>query len=68
MLLKSNDNGYASLEQNLQHAWQLAALREEIENARTAIPLDTLANVAQAAVCRINKCLEANGHHFEHLL
>jgi len=27
-----------------------------------------IANVAQAVVCRNQKCLDADGNHFEHLL
>jgi hypothetical protein len=30
--------------------------------------VDTLVNVAQAAVRRNQKCLDADGNHFEHLL
>jgi hypothetical protein len=29
--------------------------------------VDTLVNVAQAAVRRNQKCLDADGNHFEHL-
>jgi hypothetical protein len=47
---------------------KLAVLLEEIEMACAAIHVDTLVNVAQAAVCRSQKCLDADGNHFEHLL
>jgi len=30
--------------------------------------MDTLFNVAQAVVCRNQKCLDADSNHFEHLL
>jgi len=30
--------------------------------------VDSLVNVAQAVVRRNQKCLDANGNHFEHLL
>jgi len=33
-----------------------------------AIHVDTLVNVAQAVVPRNQKCLDADGNHFEHLL
>jgi len=46
----------------------LAVLREEIETARAAIHVDSLVNVAQAVVRHNQKCLDANGNHFEHLL
>jgi hypothetical protein len=46
----------------------LAVLREEIETACAAIHVDTLVSVAQAAVRRNQKCLDADGNHFEHLL
>jgi hypothetical protein len=46
----------------------LAVLREEIEMACTAIDMDTLVNVAEAVVCRNQKCLDADGNHFEHLV
>jgi len=46
----------------------LAVLREEIETACAAIHVDSLVNVAQAVVRRNQKCLDANGNHFEHLL
>jgi len=46
----------------------LAVLEEEIETAFTAIHVDTLISVAQAVVRRNQKCLDADGNHFEHLL
>jgi hypothetical protein len=46
----------------------LAVLREEIETTFAAIHVDSLVNVAQAVVRRNQKCLDANGNHFEHLL
>ena len=46
----------------------LAVLREEIETACAAIHVDTLVNVAQAVVRGNQKCLDADGNHFEHLL
>jgi len=46
----------------------LVVLREEIEMACTVIHVGTLVNVAQAVVCRNQKCLDADGNHFEHLL
>lgn len=43
--------------------------RQEIENICATIPLDNLANIAQAAVVHLTiKCLEAKDKHFEHLL
>jgi hypothetical protein len=33
-----------------------------------AMHMDTLVNVAQAVVRRNQKCLDADGNHFEHLL
>jgi hypothetical protein len=33
-----------------------------------AIHVDTLVNFAQAAVRRNQKCLDADGNHFQHLL
>jgi len=30
--------------------------------------LDTMFNVPQAVICRNQKCLDADGNHFEHLL
>jgi len=36
--------------------------------ACAAIHVDTLVNVAQAVVHRNQKCLDADGNHFEHLL
>ena len=47
---------------------KLAVLQEEIETACAAIHVDTLDNVAQAVVRRNQKCLDADGNHFEHLL
>jgi len=46
----------------------MVVLREEIETACAAIHVDTLVNVAQAVVCRNQKCLDADGNHSEHLL
>ena len=46
----------------------LAVLREEIETACAVIHVDTLINVAQAVVHLTQKCLDAYGNHFEHLL
>jgi len=46
----------------------LAVFREEIETACAAIHVDTSVNVAQAAVRRNQKCLDAAGNHYEHLL
>jgi hypothetical protein len=46
----------------------LAVLREEIETVCAAINMDTLVNVDQAVVRRNQKCLDADGNHFEHLL
>jgi len=48
----------------------LAVLREEIEieMACAVIHVDTLVNIAQAVVRRNQKCLDAHGNHFEHLL
>jgi hypothetical protein len=46
----------------------LAVLWEEIETACAAIHVDTLVSVAQAALRRNQKCLDADGNHFEHLL
>jgi hypothetical protein len=45
----------------------LAVLWEEIETECAAIQMDTLINIAQA-VRRNQKCLDADGNHFEHLL
>jgi len=61
---------YATLKQVLYHRKlaTLAVLREEIEMACAAIHVDSLVNVAQAVVRRNQKCLDANGNHFEHLL
>ena len=46
----------------------LAVLREETETACAAIHVDTLVTVLQAVVRRDQKCLDADGNHFEHLL
>jgi hypothetical protein len=46
----------------------LVVIQEETETACAAIHMDTSANVAQAVVCRNQKCLDADGIHFEHLL
>lgn len=46
----------------------LAALREEIEAACAAIAEDTFANVTRTVVERTQKCIDADGEHFEHLL
>jgi len=46
----------------------LAVLREEIEMARAVIHVDTLVNVAQVVVRCNQKCLDADGNHFQHLL
>jgi len=46
----------------------LEVLWEEIEMACAAIHMDTLINVAQAGVRRNQKCQDAYGNHFEHLL
>jgi len=46
----------------------LVVLWEEIETACAAIHVDTLVSVAQAVVRRNQKCLDADGNHFEHLL
>ena len=46
----------------------LAVFREEIETARATIHVDTLVNVAQAVFRRNQKCLDADGNNFEHLL
>jgi hypothetical protein len=43
-------------------------MNEEIEMACTAIHVDTLVNVAQAVAYCNQKCLQADGNHFEHLL
>jgi len=58
MLWKYNENGGVST---------LVVLREEIEMARAATHVDILVNGAQA-VHRNQKCLYADGNHFEHLL
>jgi len=41
--------------------------RQEIEMARAVIHVDTLVNNAQAVVRCNQKCLDADGNHFEHL-
>jgi len=46
----------------------LAVLREEIETACAAIHVDTLVSVTEAVVRRNQKCIDANGNHFEHIL
>ena len=46
----------------------LEVLREEIETACAAIHVDSLVDVAQAVVRHNQKCLDANGNHFEQLL
>jgi len=46
----------------------VAVLQEEIGTACLAIHMDTLVNVAHAVVRRNQKCLDADGNHFEHLL
>lgn len=46
----------------------LAVLRQKIVNVCAAISLNTLANVAPVVVHRANKCLEDEGHDFDHLL
>ena len=46
----------------------LAVFREKTETACAAIHVDTLVNVAQEVVRRNQKCLDADGNHFEHLL
>jgi len=40
---------------------------EIIRAACAAIPTNTLTEVAQSTVRRCNRCLAANGNHFEHL-
>jgi len=42
--------------------------RQEIETACATIHVDTSVNVAQAVVRLNQKCLDADGNHFEHLL
>jgi hypothetical protein len=39
-----------------------------LETSSAAIPVDTLATLARALVRRAQKCLQANGGHFECLL
>jgi len=45
----------------------LGDLRAEIRTACAAIPINTLTEVAQSTARRCNRCLAANGNHFEHL-
>ena len=45
----------------------LGDLRAEIRAARAAFPINTLAEVVQSIARRCNRCLAANGTHFEHL-
>jgi len=45
----------------------LGDLRTEIRAACAAIPINTLTEVAQSTARRCNRCLAANGNHFEHL-
>ena len=42
-------------------------LRAVIRAACAAIPINTLTKVAQSTARRCNRCLAANGNHFEHL-
>jgi len=42
-------------------------LRAKIRVAPATIPINTLTEVAQSTACRCNRCLAANGNHFEHL-
>ena len=46
----------------------LGDLRAEIRAACAAIPINTLTEVAQLTARRCNRCLAANGNHFEHLI
>ncbi|PSN45416.1 hypothetical protein C0J52_20841 [Blattella germanica] len=46
----------------------LAVLREEIEAACAAIAEDTFANVTRTVVECTQKCIDADGEHFEHML
>ena len=50
--------------------WMLASPcdRQDSQRKCAAIHVDTLVNVAQAVVRRNQKCLDADGNHFEHLL
>ena len=70
MELRQWRHEYASLQQVVyrRKLATLSVLREEIEMACAAIHVDSLVNVAQAVVRRNQKCLDANGNHFEHLL
>ena len=45
----------------------LGELRAEIIAACAAIPINTLTKVAQSTARRCNRCLGANGNHFEDL-
>jgi hypothetical protein len=45
----------------------LGDLRAEIRAACAAIPINTLTEVAQSTARRCNRCLAANGNHFEHV-
>ena len=45
----------------------LGDLRAEIRATCAAIPINNLAEVAQSTSRRCNRCLAANGNHFEHL-
>jgi hypothetical protein len=46
----------------------LGALEEETEKSCADIPVANLATVTSAPVRRTQKCLQANGGRFEHLL
>ena len=46
----------------------LQELRGEIQNACRNIPVETIQNVCNSAVQRYQKCIDARGGHFEHLL
>jgi len=46
----------------------LAVLQEEIETACAVIHRDTLVNIARAVDHHIQKCLDTDGNHSEHLL
>ena len=45
----------------------LGDLRAKIRAVCAAIPINTWTEVAQPAARRCNRCLAANGNHFEHL-
>jgi len=45
----------------------LEDLRAEIRVACVAIPINALSEVAQSTARHCNRCLAANGNHFEHL-